>query len=157
MLTTIVAGPVQADTAPTGALAFAWIIPVLAVIALLAWLYLTIAASSRKVRPERRNDQDNHRGMEQGGLYTYRPGMFSHSYPPDRESQWEEFRKDNPQPGREPRDVGADGILYEQTLFKEEFEELKQPENAEARQGALMGPSRRRRRRRRAGGARTSG
>lgn len=59
-------------------------------------------------------------------MYTYRPGMFSHSYPPDRESQWEEFRKDNPQPGREPRKPWPDEILYEQTVFKEEFEELKQ-------------------------------
>jgi hypothetical protein len=125
MLTTVLVGPAQADTAPTGALAFAWIIPVLAVIALLSWLYLTIAASSRKVHPERRNDQDNHRGMEQGGLYSYTPGMFSHSYPPSKETQPEEFRRDNPQPGREPRKPWPDGVLYEQTVFKEEFKELK--------------------------------
>lgn len=116
---------ISADTAPTGALVYAWIIPVLATVGLLAWLYATRAASSWKVRPDRRNDQDNHRGMEQGGLYTYRPGMFSHSYPPARESQWKEFRRDNPQPGREPRAPWPDGILYEQTVFKEEFENLK--------------------------------
>ncbi|WP_131732339.1 hypothetical protein [Actinomadura formosensis] len=116
---------ISANTAPTGALVYAWIIPVLATVGLLAWLYATRAASSRKVHPDRRNDQDNHRGMEQGGLYTYRPGMFSHSYPPARESQWREFRKDNPQPGREPKKPWPDGILYEQTVFKEEFENLK--------------------------------
>lgn len=92
-----------ADTAdPTGAIFWAWIIPVFATLALLGWLWVTVAASSRKVHPERRNDQTNHRGMEQGGLYYYRPGMFSHSYPPDGE-QDEEFQYENPQPGREPR------------------------------------------------------
>src|SRR5688500_9285095 len=98
MLTTHLAGPVQQNTAAKGALADVWIIPALAAIALLTWLYLTIAAASRKMHPERRNDQDNHRGMEQGGLYSYTPGMFSHSYPPSKETQPEEFRRDNPQP-----------------------------------------------------------
>ncbi|MFA1537674.1 hypothetical protein [Actinomadura monticuli] len=121
MLSTILADPTQ-----TVAFRWAWIIIVVATVGMLAWLYLTIAASSRKVHPERRNDQDNHRGMEQGGLYSYRPGMFSHSYPPARQSQWEEFRKDNPQPGREPRKPWPDGVLYEQTVFKEEFEGLRQ-------------------------------
>ncbi|WP_433476672.1 hypothetical protein ACQPZP_06220 [Spirillospora sp. CA-142024] len=133
MLSTIVADPALANTAPTGALAFAWIIPALATVGLLAWLYLTIAASSRKVHPERRNDQDNHRGMEQGGLYTYAPGMFSHSYPPSRDGQPVEFRRDNPQPGREPRKAWPDGIMYEQTVFKEEFEELKRSKETETR------------------------
>jgi hypothetical protein len=131
MLSTIVADPVLANTAPTGALRYAWIIPILATVGLLSWLYLTIAASSRKVHPERRNDQDNHRGMEQGGLYSYSPGMFSHSYPPGRETQPEEFRRDNPQPGREPRKPWPDEIFYEQTVFKEEFEELKRHRDAE--------------------------
>lgn len=80
-----------------------WFIPVFGVLGLVTWLYLTIASSSRKIHPERRNDQHNHRGMEQGGTYTYRPGMFSHSYPPDKSVQFEEFRHDNPQPGREPK------------------------------------------------------
>ncbi|MEV5824879.1 hypothetical protein AB0L25_04825 [Spirillospora sp. NPDC052242] len=80
-----------------------WFIPVFGVLGLVTWLYLTIASSSRKIHPERRNDQDNHRGMEQGGTYTYRPGMFSHSYPPEKSVQFEEFRHDNPQPGREPK------------------------------------------------------
>ncbi|MFA1551310.1 hypothetical protein [Actinomadura chokoriensis] len=117
----ILAGPTQ-----TAALMWAWLIMVVAVVGLLSWLFLTIEASARKVHPDRRNDQDNHRGMEQGGLYTYRPGMFSHSYPPARDGQWREFRKDNPQPGREPRKPWPDGVLYEQTVFKEEFEGLKQ-------------------------------
>jgi len=117
---------ILADTAaPTVALRWIWIIVVVGVVLTVARLYVTRAASSRTVHPERRNDQHNHRGMEQGGTYTYRPGMFSHSYPPARESQWEEFRKDNPQPGREPRKAWPDGVLYEQTVFKEEFEELK--------------------------------
>ncbi|GGV20273.1 hypothetical protein GCM10010182_47670 [Actinomadura cremea] len=82
---------------------FVWIIPVLGVLGLVTWLYLTIASSSRKIHPDRRNDQMNHRGMEQGGTYTYRPGMFSHSYPPEKSTQFDEFQRDNPQPGREPR------------------------------------------------------
>lgn len=125
MLATILAEPTLAETAPTGHWMWAWIIPVVAVVALAARLFMTVSASSRKIHPDRRNDQDNHRGMEQGGLYTYRPGMFSHSYPPTRESQAEEFRRDNPQPGREPKNPWPDGVLYEQTVFKEEFEELK--------------------------------
>jgi hypothetical protein len=44
--------------------------------------------------------------MEQGGYYTYTPGMYSHSYPPERLLQPAEFRKDNPQPGREPKIPG---------------------------------------------------
>ncbi len=118
-------GTILADPTNLVALKWAWIIIVVAVVGLIAWLSLTIEASSKKVHPGRRNDQQNHRGMEQGGLYTYRPGMFSHSYPPSRDGQWEEFRKDNPQPGREPKKVWPDGILYEQTVFKEEIEQLK--------------------------------
>ncbi|MFB4312041.1 hypothetical protein [Actinomadura sp. GTD37] len=117
---------ILADPTQTVALRWAWIIMVVATVGVIAWLYLTIASSSRKVHPERRNDQNNHRGMEQGGLYTYRPGMFSHSYPPARAGQWAEFRADNPQPGREPRKSWPDGVLYEQTVFKSEFDELKQ-------------------------------
>lgn len=120
MRATILADPTQLV-----ALKWAWIIIVVAVVGLIAWLSLTIEASSKRVHPRRRNDQMNHRGMEQGGMYTYRPGMFSHSYPPSRDGQWAEFRRDNPQPGREPRKAWPDGILYEQTLFKEEIEELK--------------------------------
>ncbi|XRQ10993.1 hypothetical protein ACN3XK_08875 [Actinomadura welshii] len=125
MLATILADPTLAETAPTGGWVWAWIIPVVAVVGLLARFFMMKSASSRKIHPERRNDQDNHRGMEQGGLYTYRPGMFSHSYPPERQSQAEEFRHDNPQPGREPKNPWPDGVLYEQTVFKEEFEDLK--------------------------------
>lgn len=118
---------IVADTAaPSVALRWIWIIVAVGAVLTIARLYVTRAAGSRKVHPERRNDQHNHRGMEQGGMYTYRPGMFSHSYPPTRETQWEEFRKDNPQPGREPRKPWPDGVCYEQTVFKEEFEELKQ-------------------------------
>ena len=119
---------IAADMAagPGVALRWLWIIVVVGAVLTIARLYVTRAAGSRTVHPERRNDQMNHRGMEQGGMYTYRPGMFSHSYPPTRDSQWEEFRKDNPQPGREPRKPWPDGVLYEQTVFKEEFEELKQ-------------------------------
>jgi hypothetical protein len=128
MFSTILADPVLADNTRVGPLWWAWIIPVVAVVALVGRLSMTVLASSRKIHPERRNDQHNHRGMEQGGTYTYRPGMFSHSYPPSRESQWEEFRRDNPQPGREPKNPWPDGILYEQTIFKQEFEELKDRE-----------------------------
>ncbi|GAA4234733.1 hypothetical protein GCM10022254_40310 [Actinomadura meridiana] len=128
MLSTILTDPVVAKNTTTGSFWWAWIIPVVAVAALVARLSMTVLASSRKIHPERRNDQNNHRGMEQGGTYTYRPGMFSHSYPPNRESQWAEFRKDNPQPGREPKKPWPDGVLYEQTIFKEEFEELMDPE-----------------------------
>ena len=92
-----------AITAPTGATLGLWVIPVLATVGLMSWLTLTVKASSRGAQPERLNDQHNHRGMEQGGYYTYAPGMYSHSYPPSKESQPVEFRKDNPQPGREPK------------------------------------------------------
>lgn len=115
-----------AEASPTVALRWVWIIVVVAVVMLVARAWVLRAASSRHIHPEKRNDQMNHRGMEQGGMYTYRPGMFSHSYPPAREGQWEEFRKDNPQPGREPKTPWPDGVLYEQTVFKEEFEELKE-------------------------------
>ncbi|TDC61071.1 hypothetical protein E1200_29435 [Actinomadura sp. GC306] len=125
MLATILADPTLAETAPRGPWLWLWIIPVVAVVALVARFIMMLTASSRPIRPERRNDQDNHRGMEQGGTYTYRPGMFSHSYPPSKESQAEEFRHDNPQPGREPKKPWPDGLLYEQTVVKEEFEELK--------------------------------
>ena len=128
MLAMTLAAPATLNNSHGAALYLAWIIPVVAVVALLARLSMTLLASSRKIHPERRNDQYNQRGMEQGGLYTYRPGMFSHSYPPSRESQYEEFRKDNPQPGREPRKAWPEGILYEQTIFKEEFEELRSKE-----------------------------
>lgn len=73
---------ILANTAPRGAYIGLWIIPVLATVALLSWLALTVEASSRKVHPDRRNDQDNHRGGEQGGYYVYEPGIYSHSYPP---------------------------------------------------------------------------
>lgn len=125
MIATILADPVLADTPTIGAPGWVWVIPVVAVLALVARLAMTVLASSRRIHPERRNDQYNRRGMEQGGLYTYRPGMFSHSYPPSRESQYEEFRRDNPQPGREPKRPWPDGVRYEQTIFKEEFEKLK--------------------------------
>ncbi len=141
MLATILADPILAETSPRGPLFYAWIIPVVAVVALGARFFMMLTASSRKIHPERRNDQDNHRGMEQGGLYTYRPGMFSHSYPPERSSQWEEFRRDNPQPGREPRNPWPDGVLYEQTVFKEEFEELKPKEREKAAEGRGRGRS----------------
>ncbi|TDD26885.1 hypothetical protein E1287_35685 [Actinomadura sp. KC06] len=141
MLATILADPVLAETAPRGAHWWAWIIPVVAVVALVGRLSMTVLASSRKIHPERRNDQHNHRGMEQGGTYTYRPGMFSHSYPPSRESQHEEFRRDNPQPGREPKNPWPDGVLYEQTIFKAEFEELKDEEAAKDKETRSGGPA----------------
>ncbi|MFI0372789.1 hypothetical protein ACH35V_33420 [Actinomadura sp. 1N219] len=141
MLATILADPVLAETAPRGAHWWAWIIPVVAVVALVGRLSMTVLASSRKIHPERRNDQHNHRGMEQGGTYTYRPGMFSHSYPPSRESQHEEFRRDNPQPGREPKNPWPDGVMYEQTIFKAEFEELKDEEAAKGKETRSGGPA----------------
>ncbi|HEU5029181.1 MAG TPA: hypothetical protein VFV01_30015 [Spirillospora sp.] len=124
-----------ANTDPIGPIFWAWIIPVLATVGLLAWLYVTVTASSRKVHPERRNDQTNHRGMEQGGLYYYRPGMFSHSYPPTSE-QDEEFQYENPQPGREPRVQTGRGlanktlkerakIVKERAALKDEVDSLK--------------------------------
>ncbi|MFC4056518.1 hypothetical protein ACFOY4_43110 [Actinomadura syzygii] len=125
MIATFLADPALANTAPIGAPDWVWVIPVVAVLALVARLTMTVLASSRRIHPERRNDQYNQRGMEQGGLYTYRPGMFSHSYPPSRESQYAEFRRDNPQPGREPKHPWPEGVHYEQTIFKEEFEQLK--------------------------------
>ncbi|NDU75448.1 hypothetical protein GWI34_22890 [Actinomadura sp. DSM 109109] len=131
MLATIVADPVLANTSPTGARYFVWIIPFFIIGALVAWVYATRAASSRKLHCSRRNNQLNQRGMEQGGYYTYAPGMFSHSYPPAREGQPEEFRKDNPQPGREPRKPWPEGVLYEQTIYKDEFENLKTSQKAE--------------------------
>ncbi|HEY8479094.1 MAG TPA: hypothetical protein VIL71_04605 [Spirillospora sp.] len=139
MLTTILADPALAETAPRGPLVYAWIIPVVAVVALAARFFMTLTASSRKIHPERRNDQDNHRGMEQGGLYTYRPGMFSHSYPPERTSQAEEFRHDNPQPGREPKNPWPDGVLYEQTVLKEEIDELRSDRRAGSGTGSTSG------------------
>ena len=121
----MLAATLAETAAPSVALRWVWIIIVVGTVLTVARLYMTRTASSRKIHPDRRNDQQNHRGMEQGGMYTYRPGMFSHSYPPARDGQWEEFRKDNPQPGREPKKVWPDGILYEQTVFKEEIEQLK--------------------------------
>ncbi|TDB90200.1 hypothetical protein [Actinomadura sp. 7K534] len=131
MLGTILTTPTLLADVTEGPWEYAWIIPVVAVVGLLARFYMMLAASSRPIHPDRRNDQDNHRGMEQGGTYTYRPGMFSHSYPPSKESQAEEFRHDNPQPGREPKKPWPDGLLYEQTVVKEEFEDLKarKPDN----------------------------
>jgi hypothetical protein len=116
---------ILAEASPTVALRWVWIIVVVATVAIIARFWLTREAATRHIDPGKRNDQMNHRGMEQGGMYTYRPGMFSHSYPPDRRGQWEEFRKDNPQPGREPRKPWPDGVLYEQTVLKDEFEVLK--------------------------------
>ncbi|MFB4301475.1 hypothetical protein [Actinomadura sp. NTSP31] len=127
-----------ADNAHIGAMYWAWIIPVLGTAGLLAWLWVTVSASSRKIHPERRNDQTNHRGMEQGGLYYYRPGMFSHSYPPTAEQE-EEFQYENPQPGREPRVSAGKGlanktlkerakIVKDAQTLKDEVESLKRPE-----------------------------
>ncbi|CNE07069.1 Uncharacterised protein [Mycobacterium tuberculosis] len=116
---------ILAEASPTVALRWVWIIVVVATVSIIARFWLTREAATRHIDPDKRNDQMNHRGMEQGGMYTYRPGMFSHSYPPDRRGQWEEFRKDNPQPGREPRRPWPDGVLYEQTVLKDEFEVLK--------------------------------
>ncbi|MDL4820846.1 hypothetical protein [Actinomadura opuntiae] len=128
-----------ANTAHIGAMYWAWIIPVLGTVGLLAWLWVTVSASSRKIHPERRNDQTNHRGMEQGGLYYYRPGMFSHSYPPTSE-QDEEFQYENPQPGREPRVQTGKGlanktlrerakIVKDAETLKNEVESLKRPKH----------------------------
>ena len=121
---------ILAAASPTIALKWAWIFIVVGTVAISARFWLTRQAAIKHIHPDKRNDQMNHRGMEQGGIYTYRPGMFSHSYPPAREGQWEEFRKDNPQPGREPRRPWPDGVLYEQTVLKDEFEVLKrEPQN----------------------------
>ncbi|GAA2135886.1 hypothetical protein GCM10009727_30380 [Actinomadura napierensis] len=128
-----------ANTDPIGPIFWAWIIPVLGTVALLGWLWVTVAASSRRIHPERRNDQTNHRGMEQGGLYYYRPGMFSHSYPPTAEQE-EEFQYENPQPGREPRVSTAKGlanktlkerakIVKDAQTLKNEVESLKRPKH----------------------------
>ncbi|TDD74515.1 hypothetical protein [Actinomadura rubrisoli] len=73
---------VLANTAPRGAMIGLWLLPIAAVIALVARLPMLTQASSRKLHPQRRNDQHNHRGAEQGGFYEYTPGMYSHSYPP---------------------------------------------------------------------------
>lgn len=62
--------------------AIVWVIPALAALALVVWLALTIEASSRKIHPNRRNDQDNHRGGNQGAYYVYEQGIYSHSYAP---------------------------------------------------------------------------
>ena len=104
---------------------YLWIIVVVGTVAIIARFWLTREAATKHIHPGKRNDEMNHRGMEQGGMYTYRPGMFSHSYPPDRRGQWGEFRRDNPQPGREPKKPWPDGVLYEQTVVKDEFEALK--------------------------------
>ncbi|MEU5992300.1 hypothetical protein ABZ806_25295 [Spirillospora sp. NPDC047418] len=104
---------------------YLWIIVVVGTVAIIARFWLTREAATKHIHPGKRNDQMNHRGMEQGGMYTYRPGMFSHSYPPDPRGRWEEFRKDNPQPGREPKNPWPDGVLYEQTVVRDEFEQLK--------------------------------
>ncbi|OLT38428.1 hypothetical protein BJF79_27020 [Actinomadura sp. CNU-125] len=97
---------------------FVWVIPFTATLAVLTWVFLTRASSDRKIHPDRRNDQTNHRGMEQGGTYTYRPGMFSHSYPPEKSTQFDEFQRDNPQPGREPKVPPEKRVYLEQPTVK---------------------------------------
>ncbi|MFD0691496.1 hypothetical protein [Actinomadura fibrosa] len=82
MLATVMADPVLANTAPRGTLFGLWLIPVVVVLGLLVRFPMLTQASSRKLHPKRRRDQDNHRGAEQGGFYAYTPGMYSHSYPP---------------------------------------------------------------------------
>ncbi|MBE1533424.1 hypothetical protein [Actinomadura algeriensis] len=97
---------------------FVWVIPFTATLAVLTWVLLTRTTSSKKCDPARLNDQQNHRGMEQGGTYTYRPGMFSHSYPPEKSTQFDEFRRDNPQPGREPKIPPESRVYLEQPRIK---------------------------------------
>ncbi|MDL4772800.1 hypothetical protein [Actinomadura xylanilytica] len=59
-----------------------WLGPAIITISMVVWLGLTLSAAIRKIHPERRHDQSPHRGPIEGGLYQYRPGMYSHSYPP---------------------------------------------------------------------------
>ncbi|GLW65336.1 hypothetical protein Arub01_35800 [Actinomadura rubrobrunea] len=55
-----------------------WIGPAVLVIGILAWVTMTILASSRKIHPDRRHDQSPHWGPVEGGAYHYWPGMYAH-------------------------------------------------------------------------------
>ncbi|GAA3968849.1 hypothetical protein GCM10023085_58970 [Actinomadura viridis] len=74
-----------------------WLVPIIIFGALLTWLTLTILASSRRIHPERRKDQSPHRGPEEGGLYQYSPGIYSHTHPPG-EAQAVRYPSGGPEP-----------------------------------------------------------
>jgi hypothetical protein len=89
---TVAAASVLAEASPVGAGILTVLGPIIVFSALAVWLGLTIMASHRKQHPERRHDQSPHRGPMEGGLYRYRPGMFSHSYAPGRTRYHDENR-----------------------------------------------------------------
>jgi hypothetical protein len=81
-----------AESSPTGLGILMVVGPIIVFAALITWLGLTIMASARRQRPERRHDQSPHRGPMEGGVYRYRPGMYSHSYPPGEADYRDENR-----------------------------------------------------------------
>ncbi|MFF5260161.1 hypothetical protein ACFY4C_14520 [Actinomadura viridis] len=92
---------VLAQSGHLGAGIVLWLVPAIIAGALLTWLTLTILASSRRIHPERRNDQSPHRGPEEGGLYQYSPGIYSHTHPPG-EAPAVRYPSGGPEPEPEP-------------------------------------------------------
>ncbi|MEW2355376.1 hypothetical protein [Spirillospora sp. NPDC029432] len=88
--------------------------PIVVAIALVTWLTLVgkAAGQTKRVNPNH-PDQSSHRGPMQGGLYSYSPGMYSHSYAPTEaeyldppsETGYPPLAQDRPQV-RQGTDVG---------------------------------------------------
>ncbi|MFC9973703.1 hypothetical protein ACFVH6_22685 [Spirillospora sp. NPDC127200] len=84
MVTTMVlaqaaAAPTPGYGNPTGVGVSLLFGPLVVALALVAWLSLVGFASWPGAHPPRGYDQSPHRGPVEGGMYHYRPGMFSHS------------------------------------------------------------------------------
>jgi hypothetical protein len=74
--------PLALTASPVGNGPGLWLAPLVIALALATLITLTIRASFRPIRIDKRHDQSPHRGSVEGGLYHYSPGMYSHSYPP---------------------------------------------------------------------------
>ncbi|WP_157431318.1 hypothetical protein [Actinomadura hibisca] len=79
VLTQVAAGPAGGGSAPTGPGLTLLIGPLVIALALVTWLALVGFASWPSAHPKRGYNQSPHRGPAEGGMYRYRPGMFSHS------------------------------------------------------------------------------
>ncbi|MGI5166832.1 hypothetical protein ACQEU3_21010 [Spirillospora sp. CA-253888] len=79
MTTTMVLAQAAAGSAPTGVGMSLLFGPLIIALALVTWLALVGFASWPGAHPSRGYDQSPHRGPAEGGMYHYRPGMFSHS------------------------------------------------------------------------------
>ncbi|MFI6514746.1 hypothetical protein ACIBF1_04205 [Spirillospora sp. NPDC050679] len=84
MVTTMVlaqaaAAPTPGYGNPTGVGVSLLFGPLVVALALVTWLSLVGFASWPGAHPPRGYDQSPHRGPVEGGMYHYRPGMFSHS------------------------------------------------------------------------------